>query len=86
VKWALRYPTVGDVAKASLETLRQYDTNLPKPTTDVERTVRKRITRRIGDMMDRQVREQAPDVAEAFNRIFDKLADKGVKVTGARRF
>jgi hypothetical protein len=86
VKWAQRYPTVGAVAKASLETLRQYDTNLPEPTTDVERTVRKRITRRIDDMTAQQVREQSPDVADAFNRIFDKLADKGVKVPGARRF
>ena len=43
MSWRTTYPTVATVSKASLESLTIWRNELPKPQTDVQKTVARRI-------------------------------------------
>lgn len=63
------YPTIATVNHASMITLHEWDKALSAPQTDVERTVRRKITARLFEMAGQEVRQQAPGIAERFNDI-----------------
>ena len=62
------FPTVANVQAADLETLRYWRKHLDAPSTDVERTVIKRIDRRITEFSTK-----ANPKAESFTSQFDEL-------------
>jgi hypothetical protein len=70
----LIYPSVADVSKASNETCFAWHEHLPKPQTDVERTVRRRLSAR----MQEWLREEASDIAA----IVDDAYESFRKLTG----
>lgn len=43
----MNYPTMEDVLCADQDELQRWQTSLPKPQRDVERTVRRRIAKRL---------------------------------------
>jgi hypothetical protein len=67
--WMLIYPSVADVAKASNETCFAWHEHLPKPQTDVERTVRRRLSARMYDWM----KEEAPEFADTINDLYARI-------------
>lgn len=73
--WMLEYPTVATVSIASFETLAAWDTHLPEPTSDVERTVRRRISARMAVLWRGEVQRVAPDVDAALKKIEEKVAE-----------
>lgn len=62
------FPTVANVQAADLETLRYWRKHLDVPSTDVERTVIKRIDRRIIEFSTNANAEP-----EGFSSAFDEL-------------
>lgn len=79
MEWQRTYPALATVMEASFETLCTWCDSLPAPQTDVERTVMRRLKARRDELMGQQVREQAPEIADKFNAIFDKLERLGIK-------
>lgn len=77
--WTKTYPALATVMVASFETLRTWHDNLPAPQTDVERTVMRRLLARREELLRRQVRERAPDIATKFNDIIDRMQRAGIK-------
>lgn len=73
--WKTTYPTVGTVMEAGFITLDAWNENLPDPQTDVERTVRRRITSQMAKLAMAEVRERAPSVAEKIDNALDKLEE-----------
>lgn len=78
--WMQEYPTVAAVASASFETLCVWNKHLRAPATDVERTVRRRITARMDAEWRDELAKQAPGLAsqlkvldEAFAKLFGKV-------------
>lgn len=67
--WMLVYPTIDTVAQASKETCASWAAHLPKPQTDVERTVRRRISARVDDWL----RQEAPDFAQRLDDIYARF-------------
>jgi hypothetical protein len=76
--WQTTYPTVATVKSAHYKTLSTWDETLPEPQTDVERTVRKRISKRLFGVTAAECREKAPEVAKAWNDLADTLKRMGV--------
>lgn len=77
--WKTTYPTIADVAAASLETLDAWIDNLPSPQTDVDRAVSRRLRARRDELLAKEVREKAPHIADKFNEIIDRLSSLGVE-------
>jgi len=77
--WTKTYPALATVMVASFETLCTWHDNLPAPQTDVERTVMRRLLARREELLRRQVRERAPDIAAKFNDIIDRMRRAGIK-------
>jgi hypothetical protein len=77
--WTKTYPALATVMVASFETLCTWHDNLPAPQTDVERTVYRRLLARRDELLRKQVRERAPDIAAKFNDIIDKMERAGIK-------
>lgn len=77
--WKTEYPTIATINQASFETLLTWDECLPPPQTDVERTVSRRIEKRLFDMAGSQVREKAPDIADKWNELMDAVEKVGMK-------
>jgi hypothetical protein len=77
--WTKTYPALATVMVASFETLCTWRDNLPAPQTDVERTVYRRLLARRDELLRKQVRERAPDIAAKFNDIIDKMERAGIK-------
>jgi hypothetical protein len=71
--WRTEYPSIAAVNEAAVETLMTWEDNLALPQTDVERTVRRRLRLRLDTLIDKELREKAPDVASAFDRIYTTL-------------
>lgn len=76
--WQTTYPTVATVKAAHYQTLQTWDEKLPEPQTDVERTVRNRITKRLFKMTAAECREKAPEVADSWNKLDDTLRGFGL--------
>lgn len=71
--WETTYPTLATVKSASFDTLLTWDRKLPKPQTDVELTVRKRITQRLFELAGKECKQHNPEIAEQWNKIADIL-------------
>ena len=80
--WQTTYPTLAMVKATSFDTLMTWDENLPSPQTDVELTIRKRIKKRLFEKAASECREKAPDVADSWNDLMDKLKSMGARGTG----
>lgn len=77
--WRRTYPALATVAAASFETLCAWRENLPEPQTDVQRTLLRRLNARRDELMAKLVREKAPDIADKFNDIIDRMERIGIK-------
>ncbi len=80
--WKTEYPTISTVKRASLQTLNTWSDNLPAPQSDVERTVRRRIEKRLFESAAKECREKAPDIADKWNELVDKMGKMGIKTAG----
>lgn len=78
--WKTLYPTVGAVMESSFATLCAWHENLPPPQTDVEHTVRRRITSQMESMGLEEIRKVEPVIAEKF----EKIGDEFEKIFGYR--
>ena len=76
--WRTTYPTLAAVQVASLQTALTWDEHLPAPQTDVDRTVRRRLKLRINQLTGIEIRRQAPELADQFNTILDRMRDLGI--------
>jgi hypothetical protein len=76
--WMKEYPTVADVAKAAAVTLAAWDQHLPAPQTDVQRTVRARISRQLATLTREELQNKHPDLLKRFDDILDSLAKAGL--------
>ena len=77
--WQRTYPTLATVMEASFETLCTWCDELPKPENDVQKTVLRRLRLRRDELMAVQVRENAPEIADKFNEILDRMERLGIK-------
>jgi hypothetical protein len=78
--WRTTYPTLATVNEAAWQTLDTWARDLPPPTTDVERTIARRIRVQLGARVGDAVRQAgAPEIASAWNDIIDKLEKAGIK-------
>lgn len=69
------FPTVANVQAADLETLRYWRKHLETPSTDVERTVIKRIDRRIAGFATKANAEHE-GLPSAFDQLFKSMGMK----------
>jgi len=70
------------VRAASFQTLDTWDNSLPSPQTDVEHTVRRRIKARLFEMAGKECREKAPEIADKWNELMNKLESVGINAPG----
>lgn len=82
MNWKTIYPTVADVKAASIGTLSVWDRHLPDPQTDVQRTVRRRIKRRLIEHAGAECREKAPEVVDSWNELMDMCEKLGIPNPG----
>ncbi len=82
MSWGGEYPTVAMVARASYETLCTWEEGLPKPVTDVQRTVSRRITLRLFETGDAKLREEAPEVAAKWDELQELAKKVGINLGG----
>jgi len=73
MSWQTEYPTIAIVNEAAFPTLQAWDENLPAASTDVERTVRRRIKKAMFERAAEEVRAKAPDIADKWNNLRDRL-------------
>lgn len=78
MEWQKTYPSLATAMAASFETIGTWLDNLPKPQTDVERTVLKRLNARYEELGAVKVREQAPDIADKMNDLAEKMERLGI--------
>ncbi len=78
--WQTEYPTIAMVNGAAFVTLQEWDDKLPAAQTDVERAVRRRIKKALFDRAAEEVREKAPDIADKWNGLMDRIE----QITGIR--
>lgn len=72
--WQKTYPTVADIGIANFDTLAQWHEHLPAAQTDVERTVRRRLSARLEVL----AREQAPEVMGKLDSIHEAFRKLGI--------
>lgn len=80
--WKTTYPTVADVKEASMDTLLEWDKHLPEPETDVQRTVQKRIERRLMEHTGNECREKAPEIVDKWNELMGMCEKLGISNPG----
>lgn len=71
--WQTTYPPLAMVMQAHWQTLDTWANSLPAPQTDVERTVYRRIHARRAELVQAEMREKAPEVAEKYESFMDRL-------------
>ena len=76
--WRTTYPTVAAINEAGLETLDTWLTSLPRPCTDVERTVYRRIGHLHAKLLSERLAKEAPEVAKALDALLAKVASLGI--------
>lgn len=77
--WAREYPSLATAMSASFETVSAWCELLPKPQTDVERTIYKRLHVRREALARSEIKDNHPDIASAMNRIIDLMERAGIK-------
>lgn len=80
--WQTTYPTVATVQAANFDTVCTWCEQLPKPQTDVEQAVMRRLLKRRDELGAELLRRDHPDIADRMNRVQDLLA----RLTGHRTF
>ena len=73
--WKTIYPTLADAMRANFSTLLAWDEHLPVPQTDVQRTVRRRIKKQLFALAGKEFREKAPEIADGWNDLIDKIGE-----------
>jgi hypothetical protein len=73
MNWQTEYPTLATVNEAAFSTLQAWDEQLPAPQDDVQRTLRRRIKKQMMTRAGEEVREKAPEVAEKWNSLMDRI-------------
>lgn len=73
MNWMTTYPTIATVMLARFATLQQWDENLPPAQTDVERTVRRRITKQMDVTAGQELRRSSPELADKWNKVMDDV-------------
>lgn len=82
MNWQTTYPTVATVQAANFDTVCTWCEQLPKPQTDVERTVYRRLQARRTQLAAELLRRDHPTIADKMNDLQDMLQ----RVTGCRTF
>lgn len=76
--WQQTYPTLATLNEANLQTLCAWVDNLPPPQTDVERTIHRRLLLRQNELMRKEVREVAPDIADKLDDLYRRMENLGI--------
>ena len=71
--WKTTYPSLATVMVASFGTIHTWVENLPPPQNDVERTVARRMRKRLQDLFPGELRQQAPEVADKYEALLDRI-------------
>ena len=79
LEWQRSYPTLETVMEAGLQTLCTWCDNLPPPQTDVQRTVLRRLKARQHELFSQALREEAPEIAQKFNALIDRMERLGIR-------
>lgn len=82
MSWKTEYPTLATIKVAHAQTLQTWLDNLPAPQTDVEKTVYRRIEKRLFDMAAKECREKEPEIAKKWNELADKIEGLGLGSIG----
>lgn len=69
--WRTTYPSLEALGLANFETLNTWCESLPKPQTDVERTVWRRLGQARHEAMRTELHRMAPDVAKSFDDVME---------------
>ena len=78
MEWQKTYPALATVMAASFETLDTWRDNLPRPQTDIERTVLRRLNLRWEELGALKIREQAPHIADKMNDLAARMERLGM--------
>lgn len=81
--WMRIFPTVAAVAEAGFTTLDAWAEHLPQPTTDVERTVYRRVVKRRAELAKEALRREAPELADQYEALLEKLKQVGLDMDHA---
>ncbi len=71
--WKTTYPSLATVMEAGFSTIHAWVENLPPPQNDVERTVARRLRKRLQDLLPGELRKQAPDVADKYEALINRI-------------
>lgn len=82
--WQTTYPTLATAMAANFETLLTWSEQLPRPQTDVERTIMRRIIQRLDQLAGEQLRAKHPKIADTMNELGDLLEKIGMPRTMRR--
>lgn len=82
--WQTTYPTLATAMAASFETLLTWSEQLPRPQTDVERTIMRRIIQRRDQFAGEQLRTHHPHIADTMNQLGDLMEKIGMPRTMGR--
>lgn len=80
--WQTTYPTVATVLAANFDTVCTWCEQLPKPQTDVEHAVMRRLIKRRDELGAQKLRSEHPELADRMNSVQDLFE----RLTGRRTF
>lgn len=75
MSWRTTYPTVATVSEASLESLTIWRNELPKPQTDVQKTVARRIATRHRNLIAERTRSASVN-KDPFSHMFGDIFNR----------
>lgn len=79
-QWQTEYPTLAAVQEAAFQTLDTWCECLPRPQTDVERTVWRRLHQIRQERAAEELRKSSPNTADTMNQLYETLG----RVTGQK--
>lgn len=85
MEWARYYPDLGTVMRAPLQALEAWEKHLPAPQTDVERTIRRRLEKRLLELAATDFAEKHPEKAAELIASLERISDAVERLTGTRR-
>lgn len=74
--WMRTYPTVAAVQQAHIDTIAAWLDHLPPPQTDVEKTVMRRIRRRVDDY----IASTNPELSNSMDKVRELCSKLGIKM------
>lgn len=78
--WQTTYPSLATVMDAGLQTINTWREQLPEPTTDVQRTIQRRLQQRQMDLMRLQLKTDHPEISQKFEDLQSRLTSLGIKL------